>query len=46
KLAEQNNVPVLKVTETLPKGKNYRTWMTSQYQQLEKIQDQATNSAK
>ncbi|EKQ19412.1 metal ABC transporter solute-binding protein [Lacticaseibacillus paracasei] len=46
KLAEQNNVPVLKVTETLPKGKNYRTWMTSQYQELEKIQDQATNSAK
>lgn len=46
KLAEQNNVPVLKVTETLPKGKNYRTWMTSQYQQLEKIQDEATNSAK
>ena len=46
KLAEQNNVPVLKVTETLPKGKNYRTWMTSQYQQLEKIQDQAMNSAK
>ncbi|MDS0490802.1 metal ABC transporter solute-binding protein [Lacticaseibacillus paracasei] len=46
KLAEQNNVPVLKVTETLPKGKNYRTWMISQYQQLEKIQDQATNSAK
>lgn len=46
KIAEQNNVPVLKVTETLPKGKNYRTWMTSQYQQLEKIQDQATNSAK
>ena len=45
-LAEQNKVPVLKVTETLPKGKNYRTWMTSQYQQLEKIQDQATNSAK
>lgn len=46
KLAEQNNMPVLKVTETLPKGKNYRTWMTSQYQQLEKIQDQATNSEK
>ena len=46
KLAEQNNVPVLKVTETLPKDKNYRTWITSQYQQLEKIQDQATNSAK
>lgn len=46
KLAEQNNVPVLKVTETLPKGKNYRTWMTSQYQQLEKIQDQETNNAK
>lgn len=44
KLAEQNNVPVLKVTETLPKGKNYRTWMTSQYEQLEKIQNQASTS--
>jgi zinc/manganese transport system substrate-binding protein len=32
---------VLNVSETLPKGKNYRTWMTSQYQQLEKIQAKA-----
>ena len=46
KLAKQNNVPVLNVTETLPKGKNYRTWMMSQYQQLEKIQNQATTSSK
>lgn len=46
KLAKQNNVPVLNVTETLPKGKNYRTWMMSQYQQLERIQNQATTSSK
>ncbi len=41
KLAKQHDVPVLNVSETLPKGKNYRTWMTSQYQQLEKIQAKA-----
>ena len=40
KLAKENKVPVLNVTETLPKGKNYRTWMTDQYRQLEKIQNQ------
>lgn len=37
KLAQQNNIPVLKVTETLPKGKNYQEWMLSQYQNLNKI---------
>lgn len=42
KLAKQNNVPVLQVTETMPKGKNYKQWMMSQYQQLEKIQQQET----
>ena len=41
KLAKQHDVPVLNVSETLTKGKNYRTWMTSQYQQLEKIQAKA-----
>ncbi|MFR6020796.1 MAG: metal ABC transporter solute-binding protein, Zn/Mn family, partial [Lactobacillaceae bacterium] len=41
KLAKQHDVPVLNVSETLPKGKNYRTWMTGQYQQLEKIQAKA-----
>lgn len=35
------NIPVLKVTETLPADKNYVTWMTSQYKQLEKIQNEA-----
>lgn len=33
-LAHKNNVPVLKVTETLPNGKNYKTWMLSQYNNL------------
>lgn len=36
-LAKQNHVPVLKVTETLPKGKDYKQWMLSQYQDLNKI---------
>jgi len=40
KLAHQNNVPVLKVTETLPAGQTYESWMLGQYQQLAKIQDQ------
>ncbi|VDG20386.1 metal ABC transporter solute-binding protein, Zn/Mn family [Lactiplantibacillus mudanjiangensis] len=40
-LAHQYNVPVLKVTETLPAHQTYRSWMLSQYRQLEKIQ-QAT----
>lgn len=36
-LAHKNNVPVLKVTETLPKDKTYLEWMMGQYQQLRKI---------
>ena len=40
KLAHQNNVPVLKVTETLPAGQTYESWMLGQYQQLAKIQAQ------
>ncbi|MCT4387726.1 metal ABC transporter substrate-binding protein [Leuconostoc pseudomesenteroides] len=38
KLAKQYSVPVLKVTETMPKGKTYSQWMLAQYQQLEDIQ--------
>ncbi|GAF38986.1 ABC superfamily ATP binding cassette transporter, binding protein [Agrilactobacillus composti DSM 18527 = JCM 14202] len=38
-LSKANNIPVLKVTETLPAGKNYKTWMLSQYQELNKILD-------
>lgn len=37
-LAKQHNVPVLNVTETLPKGQTYLTWMQAQYRQLAKIQ--------
>ena len=37
-LANKYSVPVLKVTETMPKGKTYEQWMISQYNQLEKIQ--------
>lgn len=42
-LAKKHHVPVLNVTETLPAGKNYRTWMTSQYNQLAKIQSKTTD---
>lgn len=38
KLAHENNVPVLKVTETKPNGDNYTTWMLKQYRALAAIQ--------
>lgn len=38
-LAKSADVPVLNVTETLPKGKTYLSWMQDQYQDLAKIQD-------
>ena len=37
KMAQQEDIPVLKVTETLPKGKTYKQWMLSQYQAMNKI---------
>lgn len=43
KLARQNNVPVLNVTETKPKGKTYVQWMTDQYEALAKIQQAQQN---
>lgn len=36
-LAKKNDIPVLKVTETLPEGDTYKEWMLSQYKQLNKI---------
>ncbi len=39
KLARENNVPVLKVTETKPNNtKNYQEWMLKQYRALSRIQ--------
>lgn len=38
-LAKKNDVPVLKVTETLPADKNYKQWVSSQYDSLLKILD-------
>lgn len=38
KLAHENNVPVLKVTETKPNGDNYTQWMLKQYRALSAIQ--------
>lgn len=39
KLAKENNLPIVNVTESAPKGKNYMQWMQEQYKQVEKIQD-------
>lgn len=36
-LAKKNGVPVLKVTETLPAGKTYQSWMLGQYRTLKTI---------
>jgi zinc/manganese transport system substrate-binding protein len=33
-LATKNGIPVVEVTETLPKGKNYVQWMTDQLNQI------------
>ncbi|MFX3616285.1 MAG: metal ABC transporter solute-binding protein [Sporolactobacillus sp.] len=38
-LADKNHLPVVKVTETLPKGKNYKTWMMDELKQVEAIQN-------
>ena len=38
KLAKKNGIPVLNVTESEPKGENYVSWMTKQYDELRKIQ--------
>ncbi|WP_429970290.1 metal ABC transporter solute-binding protein, Zn/Mn family [Fructilactobacillus sp. Tb1] len=39
KLAKENDIPVVKVTETIPANTNYFDWMNSQYEQIEKIQN-------
>lgn len=35
--AQKNDVPVLRVTETLPKNKTYLTWMASELTELQRI---------
>lgn len=37
-LAKENDVPIVKVTETQPTGKDYQTWMIDQFKQVQKIQ--------
>lgn len=37
KLSKAHDIPVLQVTETLPAHKTYKTWMLSQYQDLNSI---------
>lgn len=39
KLADANDVPVVEVTETLPAGKDYKTWMLDQLKQIEDAQN-------
>ncbi|QBO36331.1 metal ABC transporter substrate-binding protein [Periweissella cryptocerci] len=41
KLAKQANVPVVKVTETLPTGENYVSWQLNSLKQIQKIQEEA-----
>lgn len=36
-MANENRVPVLKVTETLPAGHDYKSWMLDQYRALNQI---------
>ncbi|WP_236747678.1 metal ABC transporter solute-binding protein, Zn/Mn family [Acetilactobacillus jinshanensis] len=38
KLAHRHHVPVMKITETMPNGMNYRSWMMKQNYRLEMIQ--------
>lgn len=37
-LCHENDIPVVEVTETLPEGKTYVEWMSSQYQQIIDLQ--------
>ncbi|WP_225425352.1 metal ABC transporter solute-binding protein, Zn/Mn family [Apilactobacillus timberlakei] len=39
-LAKKHKVPVVKVTETMPNNTTYQKWMLSQYQQVERIQNE------
>ncbi|GGE31980.1 metal ABC transporter substrate-binding protein [Pullulanibacillus camelliae] len=39
-LAKENNIPIVKVTETLPAGKDYVQWMTDELKQVENAQGQ------
>ncbi|MFD2618522.1 metal ABC transporter solute-binding protein, Zn/Mn family [Terrilactibacillus laevilacticus] len=41
KLVGEKNIPIVNVTETLPKGKTYKTWMLDALRQIEQIQDQS-----
>ncbi|WP_125579222.1 metal ABC transporter solute-binding protein, Zn/Mn family [Lacticaseibacillus suibinensis] len=36
--AKAAGVPIVKVTETMPKGQTYSSWMMAQYKQIQKIQ--------
>lgn len=38
-LAKKYHVPVVKVTETMPAHQTYRSWMLSQYRQVQRIQE-------
>ena len=37
-LCKKHDSPVVKVTETLPEGKNYFNWLQSEYRQIAEIE--------
>ena len=37
-LCKKHDIPVVKVTETLPEGKNYFNWLQSEYRQIAEIE--------
>ncbi|MTV83130.1 metal ABC transporter solute-binding protein [Secundilactobacillus folii] len=39
-LAKQSGVPIVRVTESQPAGKNYESWMMSQFKEVERIQNE------
>lgn len=40
RFAKENHVPIVRVTETMPKGETYRAWMMGELQQIKKITKQ------
>lgn len=43
-LCRQYRIPVVKVTETLPAGQDYQSWMMGQLKQVERIQNGSADS--
>ncbi|MFC4618332.1 metal ABC transporter solute-binding protein, Zn/Mn family [Camelliibacillus cellulosilyticus] len=39
-LAQKYHVPIVKVSETMPEGKDYQTWMIDQLKQIERVSNE------